>query len=235
VAVRDPDSRDRALATGTAAAVKVVPDSSLLAPQLLPDDALRARLAALRQSGSYPADAAPLVLQGNAEALRLGLHERIAAALDALAQDGHQVPVVLAELGPCHGDGEFTDAARQVLPGAVHELRPPFEPADLVAALAHARAFLGTSLHGGLMALAYDVPFAIVDLGNAPKLPGLVRLLGSTSVTAAPGPGLPTVLERLVRVREPTIAAATRLELQRRVTDHFDAVAAVCARRAVRA
>jgi hypothetical protein len=138
--------------------------------------------------------------------------------------------VVLAELGPCHGDAEFVDAVRSALPGPVYELRPPFDVADVVAALAHARGFAGTSLHGGLTALAYDVPFAIVDLGRAPKLAGLVRLLRSTAVTTASGTGLTDVIDRLARSREPTIARETRIALQQRVAEHFDTIARVCRR-----
>jgi hypothetical protein len=171
VAVRDEISRERLLATGTDREIEVVPDPVLLVGDLFPAEVLARRLRFLRTMGWYPADRAPLLLQGGADLVRQapGVAEAVRAVLGEL---GHP-PLVLLETDPCRGDGAFLDALAPALPGPVYRMPAAVSLEDVAAALAHARAFAGSSVSGRLAALAYGVPS--VAIGPVAELPDALR------------------------------------------------------------
>jgi polysaccharide pyruvyl transferase len=230
VAVRDPASAERLVACGVDCEVHVVPDTALLVHRLLPRPELQPRLDGLRASGRYPRCGRPLVIQGSSDLVRQGLAPLLAAAVRE-AQVGHPIPVVLLQTGPCLGDGELVDQLRNRLGASVYDLGVGRDLADLAAAIAGARAFVGTSLHGALTALAYEVPFRVVDVGVHPKLAGFARTVDRPDVTVSP-PGIVREVGSLVGQAAPTIPKARRRELVARVDQHFDELAAAAVRSA---
>lgn len=217
VAVRDEITRGRLLATGTDREIHVVPDSTLLVPDVFSSDVLARRLRFLRTMGWYPVDRAPLVLQGSAAIARHA--PRLADAVRAVLGELGHPPVVLIETGPCHGDGAFLDALAPALPGPVYRMPAAVALEDVAAALANACAFAGDSLHGSLTALSYGVPFVVVNLAGDSKLDGFARLAGQEDVlihtTAelpealrhAFAPGRPAALRSVLDRLLPSIAA----------------------------
>ena len=223
VAVRDEVSRQRLLATGTDREVHVVPDSALLLSGLFDRELLARRVRYLRAMGWYPEDRPPLVLQGSAwiEGQATAVAQAVAAVLGELGEP----PLVLLEIGPCHGDGRFADLLAAHLQRPVHRMPGAVALADVAAAIAYARAFFGLSLHGSLTALAYDVPFVISNLAGYSKLDGFARLAEQQDVLVSEPAGIPDALRAAFAPGRAAAVAAIRGRLAARVEAHFDALA----------
>ena len=103
----------------------------------------------------YPRSAAPLVVQGTRTFADRGesFGKVLATALERL-----QVPVVLLELDAGSGEAEFLDAVSQDLSSPTFRLPPEASSSDLVAALSHARAFVGASRRAAVACGAFGVP-----------------------------------------------------------------------------
>lgn len=147
VAVQDAESRERLLATGTEHQIDLVPDPVVLVAGLFSKDTIRRRLEYLRAVDSYPRADEPLVLQCDEAATPEYVSE--------VLRTHPGVPIVLAALGPDDADTELADAlaAREQ---RVYRLPAAVMIEDLVAAIAGARAFVGSSPSGRLTALAFS-------------------------------------------------------------------------------
>ena len=98
----------------------------------------------------------------------------IGRSLGAVLAEHPAVPVVLVETGLCHRDDAFADALSAYLdPARLHRLPRGFVVDDVVAAIAHSRGFLGSSLHGCITAHVLDRPFVVLDLLGQSKLSSL--------------------------------------------------------------
>ncbi|HWN44767.1 MAG TPA: polysaccharide pyruvyl transferase family protein, partial [Thermoanaerobaculia bacterium] len=228
VAVRDEVSRERLLATGTEREVHVVPDSALLLPNLYPPEVLARRLRHLKMMGWYPEDRAPLVLQGSAW-IRQYAGEVGQAVASVLGEIGNP-PVVLIEIGPCHGDGEFLDGLAAHLPGPLHRMPGAVALEDVAAALAHARAYAGLSLHGVITAVAFGVPAVILNLAGYSKLDGFARMAKQEDLLVTRADLLPDALRRAFAPQRADAVSAVRSRLAARVETHFDALAGLAER-----
>jgi polysaccharide pyruvyl transferase len=147
VSVRDAESRKRLLATGTEQQIDLVPDPAVLISRLFSKETIRKRLAYLRAVDSYPADDEPVVLQCDEAATPESVSE--------IVQTYPDVPIVLVALGPDDSDTQLADSlpAREQ---RVYRLPVAVMVEDLVAAIAGARAFIGSSWAGGLTALGFS-------------------------------------------------------------------------------
>src|SRR6202021_1719144 len=95
--------------------------------------------------GWVPLDDQPyLVVQGNRDLVKF-VYE-IASALRMWRREHPEVPVVVAELGPCHGDDEFA-AALAPLVEPVYRFPSSAGVIDIVSLLSRARSFVGISPH----------------------------------------------------------------------------------------
>lgn len=221
VSVRDEVSLGRLRAAGVTTQLDVVPDSALLVDRLFPSDVLERRLRFLRAIDAYPADARPLVIQGS-----VGL----SSAVDALAQaiaaavrdDDEPVPVVLLETGPCHDDGAFADALAARLRTRVYRVGEGATVEDIAAAIVHARAVAGVSLHAAITAYAHGVPSAILNLLGYTKLAGFASLAGYRDLHVTTPEEVEQTLRRILAGATPETPPA---ELAARVDAHFDRLA----------
>jgi hypothetical protein len=143
--------------------------------------------------------------------------------VDALARSVGERPVVLLEIGRCHGDDRFADAMAARLGEHVHRVQGDASLEQMAAAIAGGSGYAGISMHGAITAMVYGVPTLILDLGRDyyAKLAGLTELLGRDDlrVTAVP--------DRIVPSPPPDVAP-----LQVRVAEHYDRLAALARRRA---
>lgn len=214
VSVRDEGSRERLVTAGVDREVLVVPDSAFLIDRLLPPDTLEDRVRRLREAGVYPPGEA-LVLQGNRSLV--AQVDAVAEQVARLCRERDLVPV-LVETGPIHGDGAFADAIAERLPDA---LRLPAGAGveDLVAAIAWSTGFVGSSLHGNIVAAAYDRPGLMLNLAGQAKLEGAGRVLGAPERVLSDPDELAGAFGR---VWERGSIAARIDDLRRRVDEHFD-------------
>ncbi len=218
VSVSDALSRERLRATGTEQEVALVPDPIVLITRLFPAETLRKRLGHLRAVDGYPADERPLVLQGSAAVA--GHVEQFARAVNEAAQHHPGLPIVLAALAPVQGDAEFADALASRIEGPVYRLPAEVTLEDLVAAIANARAFVGSSLHGYLTALAFGVPGALVSDGGQSALDAF----GEPAVDVRDTSRFAETIAATLRGEAAVDADAMRA-LADTVDEHFDALA----------
>jgi polysaccharide pyruvyl transferase WcaK-like protein len=221
VSVRDERSLGRLRTAGVDREIAVVPDPVYLLPRVLPIDVLAARIDRLRSSGALP-PGDTLLVQGSRSLVPHA--DEIAEQVEEICRDRSLVPV-LVETGPIHGDGELADALADRLANAVRFLATA-DAEDLTAAIAWSSGFVGNSLHGNIVAAAYDRPGLMLDLAGQSKLRGAGELLGAPERVvddhAAIASGYRRVWDRG--------SIATEVDALRvRVDAHFDRLAQLAA------
>ena len=87
----------------------------------------------------------------------------------------YEMEPVLVETGPLHGDDEFADALGARLRGP-RRLPADAGSDDLIAAIASCAAFIGSSLHGNIVAAAFDRTWLMLDLVEQAKRRGVAAL-----------------------------------------------------------
>ena len=217
LSVRDELSRSRLVRAGVENEIAVVPDSALLLNRLFSGELLQRRLGYLKSIRAFPAESPPLVVQGSRALLPYA--DEIGRSL-AYGLGGSDIPVLLLETGPCHGDGEFADAIAPFLPvGNVYRLPQAFVVEDVVAAIAHSRGFIGSSLHGSITAFVFDVPFSIINLSGYTKLAAFAEMAGAEAVLVSSPTDLSPSLARILAGEK---ARSDIRPLVGRIDAHFD-------------
>ncbi|MBY0401874.1 polysaccharide pyruvyl transferase family protein, partial [Myxococcota bacterium] len=160
LALRDETSRGFLLRTGFEGEVAVVADTALDVARLWSHEALDAawRDAFVSRGRAVPERA--LAVHFNTRFLKQGV-EATAQRLDALARRWKLVPILLA-IGPCHGDASLqSDVSTAMtephcLVDSLRSLR------EIAACIRGALLYVGSSLHGGVTARAFDRPAVLV-------------------------------------------------------------------------
>jgi hypothetical protein len=204
LSVRDAASKDRLTRAGIENVV-LVPDPLLLLPDVFPRSVLARRLEFVRQMDWFPREGAgpPLVLQGSGSSTKFA--EATADSIaEALEKTG--ASLVLLELDPDSGEGEFLDAVARAMGSPVRRVPAEASFLDRLTVLAHARLFLGSSPGGRTAAAAFGAPSRELE-GGAPDAASIERLLNSARTPQDPP-------------REVAI----------RLAEHFDALARVAER-----
>lgn len=228
VAVREELSRERLLSAGVEREIAVVPDSGLVLDRLFSRDLLEERLESLRARGAYPSTKRPLVVQGSSGLVR---HvDAVAAAITRGIKARPEIEVVLLEAGPCHGDDEFASALAPRLGGSTYRMPPDATVVDIVSAIAHARAFIGVSLHGTIAALLYRVPSVVLNFPEYSKLDAFAHLVGVESTVVSTRDAVTPALDRALDTNE-EVDLTPHI---RRVDQHFDTIAGLAEAAAAR-
>jgi polysaccharide pyruvyl transferase WcaK-like protein len=225
VSVRDPDSVARLRSAGVELDIDVIPDPAFLAPRLFDHELLDSRLGFLRTMGWFPApEQEALVVQGSR-----GLMEHVDAIAQAVVElcDRRGFVPVLVEMGPIHGDGEVADALAERLPNAIRPTAP-LGVEDVIAAIEGSAGFVGNSLHGNILAAAFDKPAVALNLADQAKLDGLAAMLEAPERLVRDAADITKAFESAGSIRERVG------ELQERVDAHFDRLAALATKTAPR-
>jgi len=168
LSVREKESASILRELGLAAPVHVAPDCIFLLSDMLPKDALADKASAevkelVRESGDYVCfQCHPRYGEENRKELAREL-------LSLASQTG--LNILLTPIGRIYSfeDDIFLHSLSGDLGNRARMLPSPAGIYDIAHALASARMFLGTSLHGVITALTYEIPF--VPLRSAdPKL-----------------------------------------------------------------
>ena len=126
---------------------------------------------------------------------------------------GKDIPLVLLETDPGDGDGDgdgrFLDALTDRLAIPTFRIPPSVSLVDLLAAIGHARAFVGSSPHGRSAAQAFGIP----AVGNSEDLEASL----SSALAAGRSSGPPPELERSLAARFNGVATAADEGLRRRL------------------
>jgi polysaccharide pyruvyl transferase WcaK-like protein len=217
VSVRDERSLERLRTAGVDREVAVVPDPVFVLPRLLPVDALTARIDRLRAAGALPSGDM-LLVQGSRALLPHA--DAIAAQIEEVCS-ARSLVAVLVETDPIGGDGEVADALADRLLDAIR-FPSAADADDLTAAIAWSSGFVGTSLHGSIVAAAYDRPGVMLDLAERSKLPDVGELLGAPERVVDDRAAIASAYRR---VWDRGSIAAEVDAIRARVDAHFDRLA----------
>lgn len=221
LSVRDLPSKERLREAGVASDVEVVPDPILLAARAFPSEVLDRRLDYLKFMDWFPTSVEPIVVQG--AGYLVSRAPSIAASL-LRALRGRSVPVVLLETEAGRGEADFLDAIAPHLGGAVFRIPSSAALSDIVAVLAHARVFVGTSAAATLAAAAFGVPTIQLGPDATREADAAGSRIGEALPIVAGEDDLALSLRRLV-------ASPGREDLPRAVEErletHFDRLAEI--------
>lgn len=173
LSVRDQPSRAY-LGTGANHAA-IVPDTGFWLAECFPRAALAPLLVALQARFCLPP--AYLVAHLSPATARDEDWQEAGEALVALSKRC-ELSVVLIPLGPVHGEVSRLQWLQKQHPKQLLLLEAPLHPLAIAAIIAHASIFLGTSLHGGITAFAYNVPAVLVNTRQLAKLDRFGQLTG---------------------------------------------------------
>jgi hypothetical protein len=225
VAVRDEVSLARLRSIGVERPIEIVPDSAFLVDRLLGPDDVAATVDVMREAGIYPEGDA-LVVQGSRPLLDHlpAIGEAVGAICEA-----HSLTPLLVETGPIHGDGLLADGLEALLPKALR-LPPTAGMREVIAAIAWSAGFVGSSLHGNVIAAAFDRPGLVLDTASQSKLTGFVEMLEAPERSVSAPADLAVAFERVLAGGS---VADTVGRLRAAVDVHFDRIAALATERDV--
>jgi chromosome segregation ATPase len=137
---------------------------------------------------------------------------------------GRTIPIVLIETESGRGETEFLDALEPLLAGAVFRVPSSAAVSDIVAVLAHARAFVGTSVAASLAAAGFGVPALRLEAGS-PRVKDAVQGAAGGAVTVlASGTDLTAPVRRLLASSR---TESLPSEIEARLESHFDRIAEI--------
>jgi polysaccharide pyruvyl transferase WcaK-like protein len=166
IALRDGTSLGFLRGAGFEGAADVVLDTAIDVDGLWPPAELDSAWREVFRSRGLSLPERAIALHFNARFLQEGVGE-VATRLDALGLRSGLTPILLA-LGPCHGDVALIRAISSAMTTPHAAIGPVEDLIELVACLRGASLYVGSSLHGGVTARAFDRPAILV----APEAPG---------------------------------------------------------------
>ncbi|GAB5377979.1 MAG: hypothetical protein AcusKO_44410 [Acuticoccus sp.] len=229
VSVRDTGSA-RTLAPPTDINVPIVPDTVADLARMWPAATLVAPFRdLLARKGADPA-ARHLAFHVRARALGDVPIAQLAAWLDGFAAGEGIVPILIA-IGPGLGDCETVRELSHAMQGPHVVLDDPVSLREIAAAIAHARLYVGASLHAYITSAAYGVPAVLVARPARRKFGGFLAhverpqdlarewsdafALGSERL-AAPRPRMPDTVPRALDAHWRAVDAALADPARRR-------------------
>lgn len=160
VAVRDARSLRLIQDTGFEGEAHVVPDTAHDIRHLYSADALRTAYEKAFKQRKAPLPKRTIVFHLKERYLgeELGF---VAARIDRICESADAEPILIG-LGACHGDDAMARDAGALLKTRSLIIDQPRSLIEVVACLAHASAYIGSSLHGAITACAFGTRALIV-------------------------------------------------------------------------
>jgi hypothetical protein len=170
------DEASRVYLGGSTFDIDVLPDTALKLGAVWPAAGLAGHARAAFESRGMRVPERWIVFHlndryiGSGLAVACAVASRIAAGLGA-------VPVLVA-IGPCHGDDALARQAASLFDREVLLVDRPRGLKEIAGLIAHAQAYVGSSMHGLITALAYRRPGLAVARTRMVKFLGLLEQLG---------------------------------------------------------
>ncbi|ONG54003.1 hypothetical protein BKE38_11040 [Pseudoroseomonas deserti] len=177
VALRDEASR--VFLGAPAGPVEVVPDTALTLSAVWPPATLLDSAQAAFDSRGIAQPARWIAVHLNDR--YIGGDLRVACmAVNRIAARLQAVPVLLA-IGPCHGDDALARQALSFIDRPALLVDQPQGLREIAGLIAHAEAYIGSSLHGLITALSYRRPGIAVARTRMVKFLGFLEPLGEAA------------------------------------------------------
>jgi 2-polyprenyl-3-methyl-5-hydroxy-6-metoxy-1,4-benzoquinol methylase len=215
--VVNDDTLVRLQAAGTGP-VEVVPDPVFLTPRVFRPDVVRRRTEYLQALGWLSRSGSALIVQAGAD--HVPFAPAVASALTDWIAVRPDTTIVVAELAP--GDEAFAEALTHAL--TVPTLRFPRDATieDVVAALAGAGGFIGTSALALAVSMAYGRPHVGLDLTRAGALDSFARTSGNSRAYVTDAE---LIVETLAAAPAPAHLVAVAAGIWGSLDAHFDELA----------
>lgn len=174
ISVRDEISKNRLEKAGIEQEIYIVPDTALALSKHFPKMSL---LQSAEKIFSIYGVSEPIVVQLHP----YHIQDHIDEMVETLSQIKSltQAEVLLLPIGRCHNDHVLLEQIEKSGKGQFHLIAKDLETLEVAAVIAHAKAFIGTSLHGAITAFAYGIPFLTYSCANLSKLGGFLDLMSS--------------------------------------------------------
>lgn len=137
-----------------------------------------------------------------------------------------ELDVVLLTVNGCHEDQASAEKLWEVC-RQFHRIPRQLQPEEILAVIAGARFFLGTSLHGNIAAMSYGVKNLCLDMypSHVSKVDGLFEMLQRQDLIVYDTVSVRDRFEQLADTGEYGSAADRIVVLQKQLTDHFNNMA----------
>jgi GT2 family glycosyltransferase/spore maturation protein CgeB/polysaccharide pyruvyl transferase WcaK-like protein len=173
LSVRDQESRRLLKETDVEQLIEVVPDTALEACRLWSAEELRETYleAFARRDMGVPEQTIVFHLTARWVDEEVG---KIAARIDRICQNAGARAILIA-LGPCHGDHKLQrEIAQQMATGPLLIERPR-SLQEVAACIAHAEAYIGSSMHGMITACSFGRRGMLVASRDVTKFAGFLE------------------------------------------------------------
>lgn len=176
LAVRDEASAEHLRRSGVETPTRIVPDTALDVRRLWTDDDLQAAYRSVFDEHHREPPSRTIAVHVNDRYLNES-PAILAARLDGLCHV-QQATAILLALGPCHGDDKLARRVADAMQSNPIVVDTPASLLQLTACLASCAMYLGSSLHGTIVATAFGRPVwcvAEASTGGRRKFSGFLR------------------------------------------------------------
>lgn len=170
------DEASRVFLGAPAVPASVVPDTALLISAIWPAAGLRDVARAAFATRGAPVPERWIAIHLN-DRYTGGDLAAACGAVNEMARGLRAVPVLLA-IGPCHGDDALARQAMEFIEGPALLVDQPAGLREICGLIAHAEAYVGSSLHGLITAMSYGRPGIAVARTRMVKFLGFLEPLG---------------------------------------------------------
>ena len=153
--------------------------------------------------------------------------EEIVHQIDKIKQN-YKYDIVLLPINYCHEDFVVSEKIKEQLQGEVILINEKLNPNDIIAIIANAYMFIGTSLHGNLVASVYGVKSIALDMYKSfvSKIDGLFNALNLEEYILPEPQGIYNAFNKIIdnNIYKKIICEKVQ-DLQKQVSNHFDEMA----------
>ena len=218
ISVRDEKSRELLMETGFTGNIHVVPDTITLIEYAFPRDKLPT--AALQSKIPFQQWGKYVILQLNALEEHVAIEEYI--KLIRHCHEKMNCKVVLMPIGYVHEDQEIL----QTLFGRISDdmdyvimIDSKLAPLEMVSLIANSNGFIGTSLHGSVIAYSYGVPSIAINPSSLTKVDGFYQFINIPQFVCS---SVKDVIPRLLLLNQSTSMAYSRNEIVEHSLAHIN-------------
>ncbi|MGE0418833.1 MAG: polysaccharide pyruvyl transferase family protein [Acetobacteraceae bacterium] len=218
--------RDRASAGSLSGCIAqpaiIVPDTALDVARIWPREALSEAYRQFILRMSLCGTEATLCVHLRPGGLGHASIPEVAASIDRIARDLDLTPVLLS-IGPSLGDADTLQALSDRLTTRHVLANRPTTLREIASVIAHARGYLGNSLHGYVTAAAYGVPGVVVARPGFRKFLGFAEQIGRPEdVVGGWSLGFVRLANGLMNRPQPVLGA----DIVARLDQHWDRIVA---------
>ncbi len=176
LSVRDRSSRDLLASAGIASPIAVVPDTALDVTSVWSPTELESEYHRFLVERNLDAQEDLIVFHAKRRYGQGGV-EVMAEGIRGICEHWGATPVLLA-IGPCHGDDAVAREVGECLGSNAVVVERPGSLKRVTALLASSRGYVGSSLHGAIVATAFGRPVFVVASRQTQKFQGFLEPLG---------------------------------------------------------